>query len=437
MQSLNSLYHHVDQHLFLCCLYKSSEPSRLWLFGPPLAFAATINLTAALEISQAVARSYPEETDFQYKIAYASSAFWFTLGCYSLLRGIAFADETDCSFCYGTTSLESLFKLELSIFGAMDFNLIQNQFRWELRSYNYAIISLNNVICDCRCCDMADLWNPLGSTGLLLGMAGSLVGAISGLWWLRNSFRFVFDVVRLREMLTFSSPLVFSGAAVWISLYIDRILINHFLSASEVGLYGIGYRLSSIAGLVMVGFQGALTPLIYTYHREEDTPRQLARIFRLFLAFALIMFLGLSLFSIDILALFYDGTFLRRFCRSCLSCSCNPVSTDEHFAPGIDIAKKTYLHIWINVGGIYIAVLNYFLIPILGIVGSGLATLLGYLFVFTVYMVKPKYYKVPHRWYQVFIAVILAAILAGGGQRLVVVDLVRWFFSIFFRRVFL
>ncbi len=401
-----------------------------------LAFAAIINLTVALEISQAVARFYPEETDFQYKIAYASSAFWFTLCCYSLFAVISLLLTSRIAhLVMGQSGLEATFQIGIVyIWSSGLFNLIQNQFRWELRSRNYAIISLLMSFVTAGVAVWLTYGLHWGLTGLLLGMVtGSLVGAISGLWWLRNSFRFVFDVVRLREMLTFSSPLVFSGAAVWISLYIDRILINHFLSASEVGLYGIGYRLSSIAGLVMVGFQGALTPLIYTYHREEDTPRQLARIFRLFLAFALIMFLGLSLFSIDILrffttAPFYGGSVVVVYLVPAIL-----LAQMNIFAPGIDIAKKTYLHIWINVGGaLLIAALNYFLIPILGIVGSGLATLLGYLFVFTVYMVlSQKYYKVPHRWYQVFIAVILAAILAGGGQRLVVVDLVRWFFSIF------
>ncbi len=179
-----------------------------------------------------------------------------------------------------------------------------------------------------------------------------------------------------------------------------------------MGLYGIGYRLSSIAGLVMVGFQGALTPLIYTYHREEDTPRQLARIFRLFLAFALIMFLGLSLFSIDILrffttAPFYGGSVVVVYLVPAIL-----LAQMNIFAPGIDIAKKTYLHIWINVGGaLLIAALN-FLIPYWELLALVWLHCWGiYSFLRCTCGVKPKYYKVPHRWYQVFIAVILAAIL--------------------------
>ena len=99
------------------------------------------------------------------------------------------------------------------------------------------------------------------------------------------------------------------------------------------------------------------------------------------------------------------------------------------FAPGILIAKRTKYLIWINVfSALLNSVLNYILIPLMGIVGAALATMLSYLCVFIVYMViSQQLYTVPHRWRSIFASVLVAGFLAlclpilplMEGQRLV------------------
>ncbi len=418
--------------LFLIPLYtRVLSPADYGSLDLLLVFAGIVNLTIALEVSQGVARFYAAEPDPQRKLLYASSAFWFTLACYSVfvMVMLIFTDSL-ANLIMGQSGLESVFQLGIAYIGVNGlFYLVQNQFRWELRSRHYAVVSLLMTFITAGTSVWLAYGLDWGLEGLLIGMvAGSLAGAALGLWWLRDSFRFRFDGARLREMLAFSTPLVFAGIAVWISLYIDRIMINHFLSIDEVGLYGIGYRLASVAGLVMVGFQGALTPLIYTYYREADAPYQLARIFRLFLFFALLVFLSLTFFVTDILRLlvtepFYGGAVVVVYLVPAIL-----LANMYIFAPGIGIAKKTHFLIWINVGGALMnATLNYFLIPVLGIIGAGLATLLGYLAVFTAYMVlSQKFYAVPHQWRQIAVAVLFSAVLAWWVPQLDISDLAHW-----------
>jgi len=393
-------------------------------------FAGIINLTIALEVSQGVARFYAGEQVPERKVAYASSAFWFTLACYSVfaVTMLALADPLS-GWIMGQAGLETAFQIGiLYIWINGLFYLIQNQFRWELRSKNYAVVSLLMSFVTAGVSVWLAYGLHWGLDGLLIGMvAGSLSGTVLGLWWLRSSFRFRFDVARLREMLVFSTPLVFSGIAVWVSLYIDRLMINHFLTIEEVGLYGIGYRLASIAGLVMVGFQGALTPLVYTYYPEADTPRQLARIFRLFLVFALMVFLGLSLFASEILRIMTTPAFYGSAVVVVYLVPALLLANMYIFAPGIGIAKRTHYLIWINTGGALLnGALNYALIPVLGIVGAALATMLNYFVVFTAYMVlSQRLYRVPHRWRSILAAVLVAGALAwwmpwfplAGGER--------------------
>jgi O-antigen/teichoic acid export membrane protein len=396
-----------------------------------LVFTSIVNLTIALEVSQGLARFYAAETDPDKKIAYASSAFWFTFACYSVFALLMlFLSSYVSRFIMGQAGLELAFKVGvIYIWINGIFYMVQNQFRWEFRSKHYAIVSfLMALITGAVAIWLAYLLN-WGLLGLLTGMVvGCLSATALGMWWLRTSFRFRFDTVRLKEMLAFSTPLVFSGIAVWVSLYIDRMMINHFLSIEDVGLYGIGHRLASIVGLLMVGFQGALTPLVYAHYQNPDTPRQLERIFRLFLSFALLMFLALTLFAMDILVLmttpaFYGGAVVVIFLVPAVL-----LGNMYIFSPGIGIAKKMHLIVWINVGGgLLNVVLNYLLIPRMGIEGAGLATMLSYLVIFSSYtVIGQHFYRIPHNWLRIFVAVVFTGLLAVVVPQLSQTESMRW-----------
>ena len=47
-------------------------------------FGGLVQCVIALEVSQGVARFYSDERDLERKVLFASSAFWFTLICYTV-----------------------------------------------------------------------------------------------------------------------------------------------------------------------------------------------------------------------------------------------------------------------------------------------------------------------------------------------------------------
>jgi O-antigen/teichoic acid export membrane protein len=418
--------------LFLLPLYtRVLSPADYGSLDLLIVFAGIVNLTVALEVSQGVARFYTDETDRDRKVVYASSAFWFTVACYTTFGLLAFVYVSNLSsWVMGTEGMEPVFLIGvLYIWLNGIFYLVQNQFRWELRSKRYAAVSLIMTLVTAGFAVWLAYGLEWGLEGLLWGMvAGVTAASAYGLWHLRNSFRLRFDWEQLREMLVFSGPLVPSGIAVWGGTYVDRLMIKHFLSVEEVGLYGIGFRLASIAALLMVGFQGALTPLVYAHYRDPDTPRQLARIFRVFVSFALLLFMAITLFAGDLLALitteaFYGGAAVVIYLVPAVLFAQMYI-----FAPGIAVAKKTHLVLWINLGGAILnACFNWWLIPVLGIVGAGLATMLGYFCMFGAYMwFSQRLYPVPHDWRRLAAAVCIAGLLVallptGRG-----VDVARW-----------
>ena len=401
-----------------------------------IVFASVVNLTIALEVSQGVARFYASEANPARKILYASSAFWFTFFCHAIFLGIMLLYSNKLAeLIMGRADLQLVFKLGLVyIFTHGIFCLIQNQFRWELLSVKYAIVSLTLAFVTAGVSLWLAYFLQWGLIGILLGMlSGSVVASVLGLWLLRSSFQFCFCITQLKEMLRFSTPLVFSSIAVWVNLYVDRMMINHFLTIDEVGLYGVGYRLASIAALIMVGFQGALTPLIYANYQNPNTPGNLEKIFRIFVLFALLIFLFLTLFASEILAIvstpgFYGASVVVIYLVPAIL-----LGKMYIFSPGIAIAKKTYFMVWINViGGLMNVGLNYFFIPLFGITGAGMATMLSYGGVFAAYtLIGNRFYPIPYNWPSIFAAVGLAVLIAVMLPLWPLSDHFRWLANLF------
>jgi O-antigen/teichoic acid export membrane protein len=390
-------------------------------------FGSFVNLTVAFEISQGIARYYADGPTAESKVLYASTAFWFTCFCYLIFAVLALANSDWLSkFITGDTHYQmalNIMVLYLTVNGL--FYLVQNQFRWELRSKVYSLVSIVFSLVTASSAIMFAYVFKLGLEGILLGMlTGSLVATTVGLWNLKESFRLKFSSKCLKEMLAFSTPLVPSGIAVFVSLYVDRVMLNHFYSLNEVGLYSIGYRLASISGLVMVGFQGALTPLVYKHYKDAATPEHLATIFRYFIVFALFVFLGLALFTQEILWALTTEAYYPAGALVIYMVPATLLANMYIFAPGIGIVKKTKYILYINVVGAMANVsLNWLLIPCFGMEGAAIATLLGSFFVFSCYMVlSQKFYHVRHQWKPIVISVLLVCLLASMGQNLVSED---------------
>ncbi|GIV96200.1 MAG: hypothetical protein KatS3mg057_0857 [Herpetosiphonaceae bacterium] len=302
-----------------------------------------INLTIALEISQGLARYFPEVKSKSERIGYASTALWFTVAVYTLFAALALPSATTLSYwILDSPEYRSIFQISVfAIWSNGIFYLTQNQLRWELKPKLYATTSIISTFVLTGTSVILVLGIDLGVIGVIYGQfAGSITGAALALFFTRESYNLIFDWNKWKQMVRFSLPLVPSSLGVFVSLYIDRIIIKEFMSLRDLGIFGVGYRIASIVSIVMVGFQGALTPLIYTYHHDPRTPQELARIFRYFVAIALLIFVTVSIFTQELLILFTNPEYYAAGSVLPLLTLAILLSTMYIFAPGLSITKK-------------------------------------------------------------------------------------------------
>ena len=366
-------------------------------------FATFVNLTVALEITQGFARHYPDARTEGEKHEYASTALWFTLAAYGLFAGVGlFFSRPLTAMILHAAAWENTLCVAIVATGLNGvYLLLQNQLRWQMKPLAYVTASMTYIGLSVSVGIALIFLYQTGVTGVFYGQ---IIGAvIAGCFaWImgRENYAFIFSRARCEEMLTFSLPLIPSSISVIVAGYVDRIAIQNLMTLDDVGIYSAGFRVASIANILMAGIYFSLTPLIYQNYRKEGTPKELADIFIYFLCGTLPVLMGLSLFSRELLRLFTAPPYYGAWSIIPILAVASICSKLYIFAPGLDIEKKTTMIALINLASAAVNIaLNLLLIPSLGILGSALATLISTALLFFTYMrASWQFYPIPYRW---------------------------------------
>jgi len=383
-----------------------------------LVFANLITLTVALEVSQAVQRFYPDTADTAQRRRLFSTALWFSLVAYLGVAVLAWlAAPVLAPLVMSQAGLELPFRIGLLyivVNGLYVFLL--NQLRCELRSRAYSLVSFTASLLTTAASVLLTLVARQGLAGLVAAMAiGSATGLVLAIGLLRQRVCLQFDAAMLNRMLHFSLPLVPSGLAVFVNTYVDRLLINRLLSTAEVGVYGFAIRIATLATVLMVAFQGSLTPLLYARYRESDTPAQLERLFRGFVVCALLAIVLLAACSRLLVIWLAPAAFAQAQLVIPVLAFALLLAQMYIFAPGPALQGKTHVF-WVVNGSVALlnVLLNLLLIPRLGLSGAALATALAALMGFCGFMASSqRLYPVPHRWSPLTWASVTALALAA------------------------
>jgi O-antigen/teichoic acid export membrane protein len=396
--------------LILLPLYANVlTPAEFGVLDLFLTLGVLINLTVALEIVQSVSRFWPEIAESKARKILASTSLWFSVMMYGIFLafGLLFAPQLSEKILGNTDYLDE-FRLAIG-FAAVNgiYYLLLNQFRFELRSLSYAKTSFAYAIFSLLLAFFFCLYLELGLYGVMLAhLIAALIVSMLSLWLLRNTFGWNFDAKQLLQLLRFSIPLVPASLAVFISLYINRFAINHFGSLEDVGYFSIGSRIASLSGLLILGIQSALTPLIYQHYREPQTPDQISRLFNWFMSVALTGCLFLALFAPEFLMLFATREYMAGAVLVGVLAPSLLLSQMYIFAPGIGIAKKTHWQLWVTLLSAFVSVAgNWLLVPIWGIWGAAVATLAASLVFFLSWLtLSQRLYRINYTWRALLLA---------------------------------
>lgn len=256
------------------------------------------------------------------------------------------------------------------------------------------------------------------------------------LWKELRIFRFELNSEVLRPMLVYAYPLMLMGMAGMVNEMIDRILLEDWLpegfypnhsNEAIVGIYSACYKLSIFMTLVIQAFRYAAEPFFFSQAEDKNSPQTFALIMKWFVIACAFIFLFISVFRDD-----FGYIFLRRpEYREGLMVV--PVLLLANLFLGVyynlsvwfKLTDKTRFGTYISFGGAAITIVgNLLLIPVLGYMGSAIATFICYFsMALASYLLGNRHYPIPYPVKTMAGYILLAAAFVWVT---IVIDIENW-----------
>lgn len=225
-----------------------------------------------------------------------------------------------------------------------------------------------------------------------------------------------FDFELLKQLLKIAVPLLPNFLVYWIFNSCDKVMITNMLGIGAAGIYSVGSKLGNCSQLIYTAFSGGWQYFAFSTMKEDNQVKNNSLIFEYlgilsFIVTAFICAWSYPIFKILFTEQYIDGyivapyLFFAPLLQMLFQVACNQFI----------IVKKTWPNMFIlSLGALVNIVVNFFLIPIIGIEGAALATLLGYVVsdvVCVIVLYKMQLMKLEFRFYiSVFVIIAYLAV---------------------------
>lgn len=228
---------------------------------------------------------------------------------------------------------------------------------------------------------------PLILTGhyvIALPLAALIAGvSMEAIFWVLNKSWFdikLFKKEYLKPLLMIAIPLFPNFLIYWIFNSSDKVMITNILDVGEAGIYSVGSKLGHASQLIYTAFAGGWQFFAFSTMKEKDQVGSNSRIFEYlgiisYAATAFICAISYSFFKIVFAEQYLVGyvispyLFLAPLLQMLFQVAANQFL----------VVKKTWPNMLILMPGVIInVILNLTLIPVIGIEGASIATLIGY-----------------------------------------------------------
>ena len=213
-------------------------------------------------------------------------------------------------------------------------------------------------------------------------LVASLVTGIAFTYMNRHFFSIKrFNLKYLRAMLRIAIPLAPTFLVYWIFNSADRLMIANLLGGQANGIYSIGSKLGLVSLFIYQAFSGGWQYFAFSTMKEENQVKSNSLIFEYLgiLSFTSTMFI--CAISKPFYEFFFGGEYVAGYIVSpYLFLASLLLMLYQVIANQFLVIKKTWPSSAVLAFGALANIgFNYWLIPILGVEGAGIATLLGYI----------------------------------------------------------
>ena len=338
---------------------------------------------AVLGMYDAMFRVFFDDDTQEHKLAVCSSAL-SVVALSSLITGaVVILFSRSLSNLLFTTDKYYIWVILMGIqitLGALD-SVIAAPTRMQNKRKVYVVLSVvTPLISYGTSIPLIVLVDPL--FGLIMGGFASVLSKLFIFWLLNKKwFRFRFSNRKLAlEMLKIGLPLMPTFLIYWVFRSFDRVMIANMLDVSQNGIYAVGSKVASISQLIYTGFAGGWQYFAFSTMKDKDQVHLTSRVFEYLgvISFVATVLL-IPLFPLIFRILFTGDYVLGYQVAPYLFLSSLLLMLFQTSGSQLLVIKRSYwVTISLVIGAVLNVLLNYLLIPVMGIEGASIATLAGY-----------------------------------------------------------
>ncbi|QDE30499.1 oligosaccharide flippase family protein [Shewanella polaris] len=219
----------------------------------------------------------------------------------------------------------------------------------------------------------------LKSEGLLFGLLFTNIVFFSYSifnFYKSNGFYYNFEI--LKTVLKYSLPLFPHSVSNIVTTMCDRIFVGYFLTLTAVGLYSVASQISMIFSVLIGSFTMAYGPFFFEKMKGSATDKtEIIKIAHTVVPIFCLFGIGFSLFSKEIVMLMATDAYLEAYNYAMILIFVFVFQSVYIFTAGPLLINSTTRYAAISIFAALLNIfLNYILIPIYGIYGAAVATLI-------------------------------------------------------------
>ncbi len=208
----------------------------------------------------------------------------------------------------------------------------------------------------------------------------------------RKYYKWAFDWKAIKESLYIGIPLVPHSLANWGLGMCNRIILLNLMGLTQLGLYSLGHKIGGLIQMLVLSFNAAWAPFMFSLCKKEKEPEKLiSRMTTYYFIVVISMALLISVFAEEAVSVMAAESYKSSYIVT-------PVVAFSYVFYGAYLMLTTQLFYKKNtkvlpvltaIAAIVNIALNFTLIPLMGISGAALASLISYI----VYAVITYYFS--------------------------------------------
>jgi len=185
----------------------------------------------------------------------------------------------------------------------------------------------------------------------------------------------------LKELIKIGAPLMPTFLMYWVFNSFDRVMIKEMLGLNELGIYSVASRIAQISQFIYTAFAMGWQYFAFSTMNDEDQKELISNVADYLLVISIVATIGINALSKIIFSILAKGSYGEGFIvLPYLFISPLLLMIYHTIGNQFLVVKKTWLEpLILSIAVIANVIFNYLLIPIMGIEGASIGTMIGYL----------------------------------------------------------